>query len=283
MFFMMTETELTDLVGRAQGGDKTAVHALLAELRDDVYRLALRMHGPLDAEDLTQEILVKVVTHLSEWRRESALRTWVMRIAMNHALNAKRTKLEGFSLEMMREQNGKMLAMDVATLPEADESLLAEEIRRACTQAGMLALDRDHRAAFVLGYVFELPSETAAEVLGIEPAAFRKRLQRAKDRAMEFLTTTCGLINPEAPCRCQKQVRPSIAAGMIDPRNPLYLGQRTCRPDARQFNWALAEVKDMEARFRALVQSHPDYAASGALVDRIRDIVDSGTYRFLKN
>lgn len=284
MLVMMTDTELQELVARAQAGEKTAIESLLAELRDEVYRLALRMHGPLDAEDLAQEILLKVLTHLGTWRRECAFKTWVMRIASNHLLNARRSRMEGITIEMMLEGNAKLRGIDPATLPPlGDEVLLREEVRLACTQGGVLALDRDLRLAFVLGIVFELPGDVAAEVLEIEPAAFRKRLQRAKDRASEFLLTTCGLVNPAAPCRCEKVVRACAVAGAIDAKNRPYTTQRTCRPAPSQFTWALDEVKDMEARFHAVVKSHPEYAAPETLVNSVREIVASDRYRLFRN
>src|SRR2546430_1808506 len=78
------------LVARARGGDKHALDALLREMNDLVFRLAARMLGNLtDAEDATQEILIKLVTSLDSFRGESAFRTWVYRVASNHLLRAR--------------------------------------------------------------------------------------------------------------------------------------------------------------------------------------------------
>ena len=86
---------LEDLAQAAAAGDAKAADAIVRALADDVYRLSLRMlWHPEDAEDATQEILVKVLTHLSTFRRESRLRTWVFRISANHLLSVKQSGLE---------------------------------------------------------------------------------------------------------------------------------------------------------------------------------------------
>ena len=92
---MRDVTSLEDLAQAAAAGDAKAADAIVRVLADDVYRLSLRMlWHPEDAEDATQEILVKVLTHLSTFRRESTLRTWVFRISANHLLSVKQSRLE---------------------------------------------------------------------------------------------------------------------------------------------------------------------------------------------
>src|SRR5262249_47611420 len=95
---------LDDLVERATAGDKTAVDALVASVQDQVYGLCMRMlSNPADAEDATQEILIRVVTHLSAFRGESAFSTWVHRVAVNHLVDARaeRTKDQAMSFEAL--------------------------------------------------------------------------------------------------------------------------------------------------------------------------------------
>lgn len=74
-------------------------------------------------------------------------------------------------------------------------------------------LDRPHRLAYVLGEIFELPAPEAAEALSVEPATFRKRLQRARESIEAFTGAYCGLANEAAACRCPRRVpaAPDIA------------------------------------------------------------------------
>src|SRR5213080_1847366 len=80
-----------ELVEQAKNGDRAALEKLILRHQAWVYNIAVRMvFRPHDAEEVTQEVLVKVITRLSTFRGESTFRTWLYRIAANHVLNMKR-------------------------------------------------------------------------------------------------------------------------------------------------------------------------------------------------
>ena len=81
--------------------------------------------------------------------------------------------------------------------------------------AMLLCLDRDHRAAYVLGDVLEFEHGAAADVLDITPGTYRKRLSRARARVQDFTARTCGLAAPTAPCSCKKRLPAAMAKGRI--------------------------------------------------------------------
>ena len=86
---------LAALVERTKQGERAAAEQLLGAVQHELFRLALRMLGSQpEAEDATQEILLQALTHLSEFRGESAFRTWIWRIAVRHLLRAKKTRRE---------------------------------------------------------------------------------------------------------------------------------------------------------------------------------------------
>ena len=92
--------ELKILVGQATAGDKKALETLVAGMQDIVFNLSLRMLGTFaDAEDATQDILLKMITHLSSFRGDSSFTTWVFSIAINHLKNYKNTGCAGFNPE----------------------------------------------------------------------------------------------------------------------------------------------------------------------------------------
>jgi RNA polymerase sigma factor (sigma-70 family) len=255
------------LVRRAADGDGTALEALLRAVQDDLYRLALRMlWHPADAEDATQEILVRVATGLGSFRGEAAFGTWAYRVAVNHLLTARRRRAERAALSF--EEFGADLAsgLDRAyPAPEVDEALLEEEVKVGCTQAMLLCLDRGHRAAYILGEVFELPSAEAAWVLDLEPAAYRKRLSRARDRIRSFMESHCGLVRAENACRCRRRIGTAIATGRVDPENLLF-----ARPSA--LRRGVAEMEGLHAS-AAVLRSHPDTRAPDAMARRVVDLV----------
>src|SRR5258707_5265310 len=90
-----TDHEDQDLVMRARSGDRQALEELIQRHQGWIYNIAVRMlYHPQDAEDASQEILVKVLTRLSSFEGRSSFRTWLYRIVVSNVLNMKRGRLE---------------------------------------------------------------------------------------------------------------------------------------------------------------------------------------------
>src|SRR5712691_5005513 len=90
-----TNMVVDELVERARSGDAGALDDLVSAVRDRIYGLALRMlWHPEDAADATQEILIRIVTHLSEFRGESRFTSWCYAIAANHLRTVRRSRAE---------------------------------------------------------------------------------------------------------------------------------------------------------------------------------------------
>ena len=249
------------VVTAAVGGDRDALEQLLRATADDVRRLAQRMlWHPQDAEDATQEILVKVATRLSTFRGEARVTTWVYRIAVNHLLTTRRRRAEDPALTFT--EFGRDLAedLDAAFDPRGvDDELLAEEVMVGCTQGMLLCLDREHRMAYVLGAVLALPGEEAAELCAISPAAFRKRLQRARDRIQQFMQGHCGLLDPDNACRCRRRIGAAIRGGRVDPED-LHFARRV-----GSLKLEMQRFTDAGAIFR----SHPELRTPPELIDAV--------------
>jgi RNA polymerase sigma factor (sigma-70 family) len=246
-------------VERARGGDRAALEALLRAVQDPIYALALRMlWHPADAEDATQEILVKLITRLGSFRGDARFTTWAYRVAVNHLLTTRRRRAERQAMSF--DEFGEDLArgLDEPHDPQGvDEALLAEEVKVGCTQAMLLCLDREHRAAYVLGEVFELDSRDAAYALEISPAAYRKRLQRARERVQSFMAGHCGIVDPANPCRCRRRIGAAIAQGRVAPRALLF---------------ARRGIADMERLHSAaaVMRSHPEVRAPDRIMELMR-------------
>jgi RNA polymerase sigma factor (sigma-70 family) len=223
---------------------------------------------PADAEDATQEILVRIVTRLDSFRGEAAFTTWAYRVAANHLLTTRRRRAEEPVLTFAEFgddlQNGLDTPYDAGGV---DEGLLAQEVKLGCTNGMLLCLDRDHRIAYVLGDVFELPGEQAAEVLGVEPAAYRKRLSRARERLRAFLRGHCGLVDPANPCRCRRRVGHAIEAGRVDTANLLF-----ARGDVGRGVTEMDRLHDAAA----LMRSHPAYRAPERVTAWLTDALAAG-------
>lgn len=213
-------------VRQAKEGHRDALEDLVRQIQDRVYGLSLRMLGhPADAEDASQEILIKVITHLDSYREESAFTTWVYRVASNHLLTTYMRRAERmaltFSLFEDQLQKEQTAAIPAAGLTPEQEFLIEEE-RANCMQGMLLCLSRDLRLAFILGVVFGVSSREGACILDTTPEAFRKRVSRGRSAIQAFMRKHCGLVNPANLCQSARLVPYDIAAGWIDPENPLY-------------------------------------------------------------
>ncbi len=82
----------SELIDQAVNGDKKVLESLLLSVQDMIYNLSLRMLGsPQDAEDAVQEIMIKIITQLSTFRKESTFSTWAYRVATNYLINCKKS------------------------------------------------------------------------------------------------------------------------------------------------------------------------------------------------
>lgn len=105
------------LIDKAIAGDQQALEELLGSVRDTVFNLSLRMLGTIcDAEDATQEISIKIMTHLSTFRKEALFSTWVYRIAANRLKDCQTHQFAhaSFSFEMYGADISDKRALDVA-------------------------------------------------------------------------------------------------------------------------------------------------------------------------
>ena len=257
----------------ATEGSLEAVDVLITTIQPGIHKLAVHVLGHRqDAADATQEILLKVVTHLSGFRSESAFSTWVWRVAYNHLMTARTRKAE--SPEVSLEDIGERLeqGLEFAARLARDrgepgplspqDKLEARQVALGCTQSMLMALDREQRLAYVIDTVFDLDSREAAAVVGISPAAYRQRLSRARARLDAFMSRACGLSNPEAACRCERQLpalRHLAQANGVD-RSAVMARHQPEREEAERQFAAFTRLTDAAAILRA----HPDYRAPEA-------------------
>jgi RNA polymerase sigma factor (sigma-70 family) len=272
---------LPPLVRAAATGDSAALDAVLRAIQHDVYNLAVRMLWcPDDAADATQEILLKIVTRLATFEGRSSFRTWVFRVAANHLLDIRRSRVEReeLSFDGFAESLRNGLAEPVAGWEDDPEQrVLVEEVKIGCTTGMLLCLDRAERIAYVLADVFEFTGDEGASMLGITPAAFRKRLSRARTRLRGFMRRECGLVNDAAPCRCAKRVQPAVAAGRMQPTQ-LAFARHAAAGGVDAIRAAMAEMETFH-RIGAIYRSHPWYAAPDRVVGSIKALLESKSWR----
>lgn len=215
-----TNEELQALVDKATAGDKKSLETLVAGVQDMVFNLSLRMLGTFaDAEDATQDILLKMITHLSSFRGDSAFTTWVFRIAVNHLKNYKKHMFANFPLSFEYYgndiENGKIQEVPDLT-QNVEKDILAEELKLSCTNVMLQCLDTESRCIFILGTMFQVDSRIAGDILEITPETYRKRLSRIRKKMADFLGAYCGEYG-SGKCRCKERVNYAIQNHRINP------------------------------------------------------------------
>src|SRR5918994_2772354 len=213
------DLDVEDLARRAADGDREALSALVRRLQDPMYRLALRFLGdPHDAQDATQEILVRIVTYLGSFEGRSRFTTWAYTVATRSLLRTKKRFVESSvqgPVQFAAFLDAGMGDID-PTLEEAEYRLLCEEVRVSCTYGMLLCIPRDQRAAYLLADVIGLTDVEGAEILGCSRDAFRQRVSRARRTLRHVIDNRCGLVDPANPCRCGRQIASSVRAGILD-------------------------------------------------------------------
>jgi len=276
-FLGLAEPEETDqsLVASAVDGDRGALEALVRRHQPWIYNVAFRMvMVPADAEDVAQDVLVKVLTKLSSYDpAKGSFRTWLYRIVTNHVLNMKTRGYEKHitDFDTYYAFVDQVPDQDPDDTPET--ALMTEDLKIGCVMGTLLCLDRKQRLVFILATGFGATDAIGSELLGISRDAFRKTLSRARGRLREYMNGNCGVVNPEASCRCRKKIKSFIDSGAyaVDRLNFV-------APDRPRMGEMTGEFQD---RFRAEVedpitaehQAHPFYPG-GDPVSWLRELLE---------
>lgn len=260
------EEDIRRRIAQARAGDRKALEALMVSVQPQVYTLAQRfLWSPSDAEDATQEILIKVMTRLSQFDGESKFSTWVFRVASNHLIDRKRSPaFQDITFDAMADDLADGLEADASYLhsqPSAARILLWQEddyspeqlmalneIRVGCTLAMLQCLTAEQRLAYVLGEILELEHSIATQVLDINSASYRKRLSRARERISDFMRQHCGLTHPANNCRCHKRLPRARQLGRVKDGQLNFVSSADT---AKRFPQILDEIRKLEQVQRA--------------------------------
>lgn len=270
------------LVRRIEGGDRDALEALVARHQPWIYNIVVRMvYHPHDAEDVTQEVLIKVLTTLSTFEGRSRFRTWLYRIVVNHVLNMKRARAEASEWTFEKYGEGLDGAPD-SELPDpravpVDVQLLIDEARITCSSGMLLCLSREQRLAYVLGEIFGVSDAIGAELLATTRDNFRQKLARARRDLHNFMQDKCGLVNKANPCRCANKTQVFMEAGYVNPRNLLFarphvLRVRDMAPRVHE------ELNALDRAYAEIHRAHP-FLPPPDVATVLRKLLEQPRYR----
>lgn len=213
-----------ELIKLSLNGDKKSLEKLIKKHQDWIYNIALRMvFYPDDAKDVTQEVLIKIITKLSSFESRSSFRTWAYRIVVNHILNLKKSlgeKNHAVNFSDYWKNIDSTLDNDLPdpnSIP-VDMHIIVEEVRVNCMFGMLLCLNREQRMVYILGAIFEVNDKIGSEIMEISRENFRQKLSRARKDLHSFMNDKCGLIKEDNPCHCMKKTKALVESGYVNPQ-----------------------------------------------------------------
>lgn len=272
------------LIRHALKGDSEALSELISRHQPWIYNIVFRMVMVReDAEDITQEILIKVITKLSSYdKTKASFTTWLYRIVVNHIINIKKS---GYEQSISTPENYYSF---IDTVPDEnielnpETNLIINDLAIGCVTGILLCMDREQRLIFILSIIFNVSSRQGSEIMDISDDAYRKSLSRARSRLYSFMNNKCGLITESAPCKCRNKVSEFIKQGWykVD--------------DLKFYNENFAKVRDIvsekigrfsdttHAEFIKLYRNHPFYE-SPDMTEWLRKTLDTKEFKEIFN
>ncbi|MEO1654024.1 MAG: RNA polymerase sigma factor, partial [Bacteroidota bacterium] len=232
---------------------------LLQEEQAFIFNISQKMLlNPEDAKDATQEILIKIITHLKGFKGKSSFRTWIYRITVNHLLNIKKKATEQMMEQISQYPPARLEQKLMAEAGEEYPQELIEEVRLLCSTAMLMCLDRRQRLLYILGEVFEIDHRLGAEIFETSPGNYRVLLSRARQQLQNHMMGKCGIVNPENPCRCPKKTQEFVKKGIVQAdqlRFNTHFEKKI--KDLIQSEEYLEMARDIRYRHKEMFQSHP--------------------------
>jgi RNA polymerase sigma factor (sigma-70 family) len=248
-----------ELIQQTLAGNKTALTQLVERHQPFIYNIAWKMTGNiLDAEDLTQETLIKIISNLGSFKQESSFKTWAYRIAKNHFLNNKKkpSNLFAETFDELGERLDNTPNIDISESEIAEQAESIREVRLTCLSGMLLCLTKEQRMIYIIGEMFGADHTVGSEIMEISKDNYRMKLSKARKDLYNFMQNKCGLVNKANPCRCHKKVTFATENGMVDAKNLLFnrkeysTFKEQLEPDANFL------VDDAEVKYAELHQDH---------------------------
>lgn len=277
--------DLNILIEKAKAGNRASLEKIIKEIQDKVYGLALRMlYNPDDADDATQEILIRIITNLDSFKGKSLFTTWVYKISANYLLRYKQVEKRYSSTFQKYEEGLELEASSKWKQTEFDpeDKIYFDEIRISCLQGLLLCLSRELRITFLLVDIFGINSTEGAEILDISAAVFRKRLSRARQKLQSFLFKNCSVIKQNNLCKCGYHVSTQLYSGRFNTENILFAKLPGRLTDKMEPDLLIGEMDELN-QIGFLYKTNPAINAPDKFVKIIREIINSGKFTFFNN
>jgi RNA polymerase sigma-70 factor, ECF subfamily len=186
-----TDVEDLRLVECLRAGSERAYEDLLLRFQQPVYALALRLlDDPAEACDVVQEVFLKVFRNIGNFRGQSTLKTWIYRITVNEAHNARRWFFRHRRREVELDNNPDETRNWKETVPDRGRSpfdVAFDREQHVMLEAALERINPIFREAVVLRDITDLSYEEIADVLGVSLGTVKSRILRGREALREEL------------------------------------------------------------------------------------------------
>lgn len=189
------------LVARALARDEAAIRSIMQANNRRLYRLARGiLRNDAEAEDVVQETYVRAFTHLDGFRGDSALATWLARIAMNEALGRLRRQRASVDLDALAPGvlEAQIIQFPLSAPSEDPEKSMAQREIQAVVEHAIDELPEAFRIVFITRVIEGMNVEETAEILGLKPETVKTRLHRARTMLRDNVEKKIGPVVMEA-------------------------------------------------------------------------------------
>ncbi|MFO7569968.1 MAG: RNA polymerase sigma factor [Smithellaceae bacterium] len=270
-------------IAQALQGDSNALEDLILHHQAWIFNIALTMTGDMgSAEDVTQEVLIKIITKLSAYNpQKAAFRTWLYRIVVNHILNMKENKKELFFARMVKNNEDRFInnQPDRRITVRGQNDKFSEETKASCILCVLLCLGRKERMVFTLAVIFDVTDKVGAEICEMSRGNFRQLLSRSRKKVYQYFVNHCSLFNENNPCTCANQTEYLIQSGMMNPER-LINDQNSLGTIQSILGNSAKHMEDSYDEFLALFRDRP-FLQGPDMVSWLRDLTNSDAYRNL--
>ena len=254
------EQRTQELVSLAVEGNQKALEQLIRLHEPFIYNVAWKYtNDQNEAKDLTQEVLIKIITKLSTFKGTSSFRTWAYRIVVNQFLETKRRPMEDRWLDFddFAKELNAIPSPELSSAEEEEKLLRTKTARVRCMSGMLMCLTREQRLLYLIGDVFSIDHNIGAEIFGLSKANYRKKLSRTRKEFHAFMNKQCGLVKLDNPCRCSKKAKAMAAAGKMQTNallfDPIY--SATIAKYAQETADEVADIVDK--KYIEFFQNHP--------------------------
>jgi RNA polymerase sigma-70 factor (ECF subfamily) len=192
----LNENEIL-LIKRSQKGDINSFEELIKEYKKIAYNIALKMlKNKEDAEDVSQEALIKVYKSINRFNMDSSFKTWLYRIVVNTCLDhVRKNKENPISIDQPIRSGHDEFYMDVEDNRPTPQEVLETKLTQKMVMDAVNELEDDFKSIIILRDINDLSYEEISEVLECNIGTVKSRISRGRQKLKEILEKNMAIYN----------------------------------------------------------------------------------------